>query len=123
MFKLLLGLLDLGIFLGMPALFVGIAGLVAWPQLPRPWLFVVLCLLVLYVLYLVMFYFAAPVSVVSMDLIVPANDLQARADSTSTADQESNVWFLLLRAYRQPILLFSVAALPILWLAVKICRK
>lgn len=123
MFKLLLGLLDLGIFLGTPALFVGIAGLVARPQLPRPWLFVVLCLLVLYALYLAMFYFAAPVSVVSMDLIIPANDLQARVDSTSTADQESNVWFLLLRAYRQPILLFSVAALPTLWLAVKICRK
>lgn len=123
MFKLLLALIDLGIFLGMPALFVGIAGLVAWPKLPRPWLFIVLCLLVLYALYLAMFYFAAPVSVVSMDSFVPANDLQTRAGGTSTADQESNVWFLFLRAYRQPILLFSVVALPTLWLAVKICRK
>lgn len=123
MFKLLLTLLELGIFLGMPALFVGIAGSVAWSQLTRPWLFVVLCLLVLYVLYLAMFYFAAPVTVVSMDLFVQANDLQARADRTFTTDLESNVWFPLLRAYRQPILLFSVAALPTLWFAVKICRK
>lgn len=116
-------LLDLCIFLGMPALFVSIAGAVAWSQLTKPRLFIVLCLLVLYVLYVAMFYFAAPVTFVSMDLFVPANDLQAKAGSTFTTGPESNVWFPFLRAYRQPILLFSVAALPTLWLAVKICRK
>jgi len=123
MFKLLLGLLEFGIFLGMPVLSIGIAGSLAWSQLARPWLFVVICALVLYVLYLVMFYFFAPVSVVSMDLIVPANDLQARADIPVTTAQENNVWFPLLRAYSQPMLLFLVAALPTLWLAIKICRK
>lgn len=116
-------LIDLCIFLGMPALFVCIAASVAWSQLTRPWLFFVLCLLVLYVLYVAMFYFAAPVTIVSMDLFVPANNLQAKASSTVAIGQESDVWFPFLRAYRQPILLFSVAALPTLWLGIKICRK
>jgi hypothetical protein len=116
-------LLDACIFLGIPALFVGITSSVAWSQLAKPWLFIVLCLLVLYVLYIAIFYFSPPITLVSVDLFVPANDLQAKAGSGFTTGQENNVWFPFLRAYRQPILLFSVAALPTLWLAVKICRK
>ncbi|HCF4815080.1 hypothetical protein I5R65_08060 [Herbaspirillum sp. AP02] len=79
-------LVELGIFLGMPAILVGISASVAWSQLTRPWLFLVVCLLVLYALYLAMFYFAAPASVISMDSIVRTDNLQASGHSTITVE-------------------------------------
>lgn len=74
-------------------------------------------------MYGAMFYFAAP-TVISMDLIVPANKLPSGAGgATSEPQGEGGLWFPFLTAYLRPILLFSVAALPTLWLAVKLCRK
>lgn len=116
-------LFEFGILAALPSIFVGVASWLMWPQLSKPWVFVVSCFVILYMLYGAAFYFAAP-TVISMDLIVPANQLQSGAGSTTgELKGESAVWFPFLNAYLRPILLFSVAALPTLWLAVKLCRK
>jgi hypothetical protein len=117
-------LFEFGILLGLPTIFVGVASSVAWSQLSKPWVFIVACLIMLYVLYSAMFYFAAP-TVVSMDLIVPTSKMHSGAgNATGTLqEQKDTIWFPFLRAYVQPILLFSLSAIPLLWLAVKLFRK
>jgi hypothetical protein len=115
-------LLEFGILLGLPIFVVGVISSLMWPQLSKPWVFVVLCLVILYVLYGTMFYFSAPATV-SMDLIVPATMLQSGAGDTTPHFQESALCFPFLRAYARPIFLFAFTALPILWLTVKLFRK
>lgn len=115
-------LFEFGVLAGLPVVFVGVVSLLVWPQLSKPWIFFVSCLFMLYVLYGVMFYFAAP-TVISMDLIGPANELISRGGVMNEAQGEGDIGFPFLTAYFRPILLFSVAALPTLWLAVKLWRK
>ena len=115
-------LFEFAILLGLPTIFVGVASSLVWSELPKPWVFVVSCLVVLYVSYGTMFYFAAP-TVVSMDLVTPINKLQPGASGTTGELQVRAVWFPFLAAYLRPILLFSMSAVPILWLAVKLWRK
>ncbi len=116
-------LFEFGILVGLPTIFVGVASSLVWSQLSKPWVFVVSCLVILYALYGAMFYFAAP-TVISMDLIVPANKLPLGVGGATNEPQgEGDIWFPFLMAYLRPILLFSVAALPALWLAVRLWRK
>jgi hypothetical protein len=120
MFRLLF---EFGVLAGLPAVFVCVASSLVWLQLSKPWAFVISCLVILYVLYGAVFYFAAP-TVISMDLVVPANKLPSGVGGvTSEVQGEGNIQFPFLTAYLRPILLFSVAAIPTLWLAVKLWRK
>ncbi|PLK46923.1 hypothetical protein [Uliginosibacterium sp. TH139] len=120
MFKLLL---EFGVLAGLPAVFVGVASSLVWSQLSKPWVFIASFLVMLYVLYGAMFYFAAP-TIISMDLVVPATKLPSGVGGvTNEAQGEGDIWFPFISAYLRPILWFSVAALPTLWLAVKFWRK
>lgn len=119
MFKLLFGF---SVLAGLPVVFVGVVSLLVWPQLSKPWVFVVSCLVMFYLLYGVMFYFAAP-TVISMDLIDPANELTSEGGVTNEAKGGGDIGFPFLTAYLRPIFMFSVTALPTLLLSVKLWRK
>ena len=113
-------LLQLLLFVGLPVICVGIVSLFMWANLPKPWLFVVASVVVLYLLYFVAFYFAAPANVVTADIFVPINQLRPGTQGSTNAGPSA---YSLVRIYLRPIVLFLVAALPTLWLVAKVFHR
>lgn len=114
-------ILDLILLLGLPAIYAGIASPFAWRHLAKPWLFVVFGVAVLYILYFATFYFAAPSSVVSVDVIVPTN--QSQSGSSGHTSLSGPTEFPLISMYLKPIIIFMIAAIPTLWLVAKCLRR
>ena len=113
-------LLQLLLFVGFPVICVGVVSPFMWANLSKPWLFVVASVVVLYLLYFVAFYFAAPANVVTVDILVPDNQLQSGTQSNTNAGPSA---YSLIRIYLRPIILFLVAAFPTLWLVSKVFRR
>lgn len=112
-------MLDILILIGLPAMFASLTSWLARHQVSRPLVFFAFSATALYVLYGAAFYLAAP-TVISMDVVAPADNPQF-SDGQTKALSESML--PLVTAYLRPIALFSAAALPTLWLAIRISRK
>jgi hypothetical protein len=113
--------IQIAVLLGLPAIYAGIGAVFAWPQLDRPWLFLISSALLLYVLYAVVFYFTAPSS--GGYLVVPVDQSAPATQGHAVTSQSNRVVSSFIGEYLRPILSFTVVALPILWLIAKAFRR
>jgi hypothetical protein len=111
-------MLDILILIGLPAIFASFASRLARLQVSRPLVLFAFSAAALYALYGAAFYLAAP-TVISMDLFVPEDTVQFSDGSTEPL---GNSMLPLVKAYLRPIALFSAAAVPTLWLAIRMAR-
>lgn len=102
----------------LPAMFVGCAAILSWPQIGRPWLFVVLSLVVLYAVYVAIFYLL-PSQAVGYT-VVEAGQAIDGAKNYSVADHKGEVNPSFIGPYLWHLLAFTVLAIPTLWFSVKL---
>jgi hypothetical protein len=100
-----------------PAVLVGGAAVMYWQQLGRPWLFVVLCLVVLYATYIAIFYLL-PSQVVGYTLMETGQAIDG-AKRYSVANHKGEVDPSFIGPYLWHLAIFTVLAIPALWFAVR----
>lgn len=105
-------LIQFAFIAGLPAIFVGGAAALSWQQLGKPWLFVILALMVLYATYFAVFYFW-PTQVIGYTLITP-QPIDGAKNYTVTS-HDGQVEPSLVGIYIWQLLLFSILAVPVLW--------
>ena len=94
-------MLQLLFLLGFPLLVAAGASLISWNALTSPWLFLVLCTVALYGVYMACFYFLAPASVgFGVHAVDPS---QPKADESL---------FVYLEPYYKPLAVFALLAVP-----------
>jgi len=113
--------LQLFVLLALPAAYAGGAALLAWSGVNRPWLFVLSCVVVMYLLYAVVILLSAPSGVGYV--VVPAEQLQPGAEGYLQTTHTGRVVSSLIGEYVRPALIFTVAAIPTLWLIKKVFRR
>jgi hypothetical protein len=109
-------LIQIAFIAALPVLFVGGAAALSWQQLSKPWLFIMLALVVLYVTYFAIFYFW-PSQVIGYTLIT--GQTTDGAKNYDVASHNGQVDPLFIGQYLWQLLLFSILAIPALWLLVK----
>ena len=105
------------LLLALPVIYAGVAASITWSHVEKPWLFFACTVVALYLIYGLAFYFAAP-TVISMDLVVKTNHTLPPAPADISSEE-----FFPLKIYLRPIVIFSIAALPALWLIAKYFRR
>ena len=102
--------LEAAVLAALPGLYALGVSWACWSELVKPWLFASSSAASLYVLYFIVLYFCAPRGG-GFFLEAPRQD------------ETSQVALVLLGPYIKPMLLFSVLAVPLLWLLVKLFRS
>lgn len=102
----------------LPAMFVGGAAVMYWQQLGRPWLFVVLGLVVLYAAYVAIFYLL-PSQAVEYTVMETGQAIDG-AKNYSVANHKGEVNPSFIGPYMWHLLIFTVLAIPTLWFSVKL---
>jgi len=102
----------------LPALFVGGAAVLSWQQFGRPWLFVVLSLVVLYAVYVAIFYLL-PSQAVGYTVMETGQTIDG-AKNYSVANHKGELNPSFIGPYMRHLLIFTVLAVPILWISVKL---
>jgi len=110
-------LFQFALIAALPAIFVGGAAAFFWREIGRPWLFVILALVVLYAVYVAIFYLlpsqAMGYTVIETGLTVGG----AKNYDVATHEGELNPSFM--GQYVWQLLLFTVLAIPVLWFLLK----
>lgn len=102
--------LEVAILVALPGFFALIVSWACWSEVVNPWFFASSTAVSLYVLYLVVLYFGAPRG--GFFLEAPSQDKPSH-----------QVALVFLGPYIKPMLLFSVLAVPLLWLLIKAFRS
>jgi hypothetical protein len=102
----------------LPALFVGSSAVFYWSQLAKPWLFVALGLVLLYIIYVAVFYIL-PSQIVTYSFIESGQTID-EVKNYETADQTSNANASELFLYAWHLLIFVILAIPVLWFLFKL---
>jgi hypothetical protein len=102
----------------LPAMFVGGAAILSWPQIGRPWLFVAFSLVILYAAYVAIFYWMQS-QVVGYSVVETGQALDG-AKNYSVADHNGEVSPSFMGPYMWHLLAFTVLAIPTLWFSVKL---
>jgi hypothetical protein len=111
----------LALLVGLPAVYVGGFATLAWSSFNKPWLFVLSSIIFLYLLYFAAFYFFAP-STEGYN-VVPADQLQPGAPGHVESTYTGRDVMSFIGEYVKPILVFTVAAAPTLWLLARLFRR
>lgn len=106
------------VIVALPAMFVGGAAVFSWQQLSRPWLFVVLGLVVLYAAYVAIFYLLPSEAVGYTVMETGQATDSAKSYSVATHKGELNPSFI--GQYIRHLLLLTVLAIPSLWFLIKL---
>jgi hypothetical protein len=99
--------------IALPAIYAGGVAAFVWSGLGKPWLFFVFSVLSLYLLYMLVLYVTEPRG--SYFLETPKQG--------GATEQASQMMLVFLGPYIRSMLIFSVLALPLLWLLVKLFRS
>jgi hypothetical protein len=102
----------------LPTLFVGAASLLSWHQLSKPWLFVVLSTVILYLVYVMIFYLL-PSRAMGFTLVENGPALDG-VKSYNIANEKGDVPPSIIGQYIWHLLLFGAVAIPSLWFSVKL---
>lgn len=111
-------LIQIIFIIALPALFVGGTAVLCWQQIGRPWLFIVISLVVLYLAYVATFYLL-PSQVVGYTVVEAGQGVDG-TKSYSVADHKGDVSPSFIGSYMWQLLTFTVLAIPILWFSVKL---
>lgn len=103
--------LEATVLVALPGLYALGVSWACWSGVAKPWLFASSSAVSLYVLYFVVLYFGAPRGG-GFFLEAPRQD-----------EPSHQVALVFLGPYVKPMLLFSVLAVPLLWLLVKVFRS
>ena len=103
--------LETTLLVALPAVYALGVSLACWSGVAKPWLFASSSAVSLYVLNFVVLYFGDPRGG-GFFLEAPGND-----------EPSHQVALVFLGPYIKPMLLFSVLAVPVLWLLVKVFRS
>jgi hypothetical protein len=101
-----------------PALFVGSSAVFYWSQLAKPWLFVALGLVVLYIIYVAIFYIL-PSQIVTYSFVESGQTIDG-VKNYKTVDQNGNANSSELTFYAKHLLIFVILAIPSLWFLFKL---
>jgi hypothetical protein len=102
----------------LPAMFVGGAAILSWPQIGRPRVFVAFGLVVLYAAYVAIFYLL-PSQAAGYTVVETGQALDG-AKNYSVADHKGEVNPSFIGPYMWHLLTFTVLAIPTLWFSVKL---
>ncbi len=105
--------LEAALVVGLPGIYACGVSWALWSGVAKPWLFASACVVSLYILYILVLYFGAPRSG-GYFLEVPKQNL--------SGEPLNQFALVFLSAYIKPMLLFSVLAVPLLWLLIKVFR-
>lgn len=103
--------LEAAILVALPGFYALGVSWACWSGVAKPWLFASSSAISLYVLYFLVLYFGAPRGGGSF-LEAPRQD-----------EPSHQVALVFIGPYIKPMLLFSVLAVPLLWLLIKVFRS
>lgn len=103
--------LEVALLVTLPALYALGVSLACWSGVAKPWLFASSSAVSLYVLYFVVLYFGTP------------RGGGFFLEALGNEEPSHQVALVLLGLYIKPMLLFSVLAVPLLWLLIKVFRS
>jgi hypothetical protein len=101
-----------------PALFVSSSAIFYWSQLTKPWLFVALGLVVLYIIYVAIFYILP--SHIEYTSFVESGQAIDEVKNYKSVDQKGNTNSSQLFLYAKHLLIFAILAIPVLWFLFKL---